>query len=323
MCTSLTLTADNFYFGRNMDIDYNFGEKIIITPKNFPFKFRKAGELNSHYAIIGMSSEADGYPLYADGANEKGLCMAGLNFPGYAKYSETDAPDKKNIAPFELIPWILGQCADVDEAEKLLLSSNIVDMPFSDKIPAATLHWHIADKNRSIVLENTASGMHIYENPVGVMTNNPTFDFHLTNLGQYLNLTPDDKQNRFAEDAGVKPFGKGLGSYGLPGDSSPCSRFVRTAFLKLYSKCRPEDGVAQFFHILDAAAVVNGSIVPESGRDYMTTYTACMDAENGIYYYKTYAGCRIYAANMYHEDLDGSELIRIPQPEKPVFDPLN
>ncbi len=310
MCTSIAMKTNGFYFGRNMDLDYDFGEHIVIAPRNYPFQFRKSGCGSRHYAIIGMASVKDDYPLYAEAMNEQGLCMAGLNFPDNAYYSDWIEKEKYNISPFELISWILGSCSNISEAKKLLSETHIAAIPFSEKIPLTPLHWHIADKSGSLVLEVMRDGMHIYDNTVNVLTNNPPFDFQMYNLAQYLNLHTRVPMNCFSEK-GVLPFGKGLGSFGLPGDFSPASRFVKSAYLLLNSVCGSDEdsSVSQLFHILDSVAVVNGTIIPNKSSRYLTTYSCCMSADRGVYYYKTYNNNRISAVNMKNENLDSQKLI--------------
>ena len=306
MCTSIGMKTADFYFGRNMDLEYEFGEHVVITPRNYPFNFRKAGEMKCHYAIIGMASVVENYPLYADAGNEYGLCMAGLNFPDNAYYPSEESSVKYNVSPFEIIPFVLGKCKNVEEARKLLLNTQLVDIPFSKDIPVATLHWHIADKNSSIVLESTKDGMKIYDDPVNVLTNNPTFDFHITNLAHYQNLTVGFPENCLSKYDEIQSFGKGLGSFGLPGDFSPTSRFVKSAYLLMNSVCAEdeESSVSQFFHLLDSVAVVRGSIDLQNKLSYCTTYSSCINADKGIYYYKTYSNNSLTAVNMNNENLD-------------------
>jgi len=306
MCTSIAMTTKDFYFGRNMDLDYLFGEHVVVTPRNYPFQFRRAGILKRHYAMIGMAAVEENYPLYAEAANEKGLCIAGLNFPDNAYYQKKGESGRSNVSPFELIPWILGKCSTVEEARKLLGSTCLVDIPFRADMPVAPLHWHIADRNGSIAVESMKDGVHIYDNPVQVMTNNPPFEFHMANLGQYLNLTVDSPKNCFSKSAGVHPFGNGLGSFGLPGDFSSASRFVKAAYLLLNSVCSDDekDSVSQFFKILDSVSVVNGSILIDSKFSYYTTYSCCVNTDKGIFYYKTYFNSQITAVNMNHENLE-------------------
>ena len=315
MCTSIAMREENnFFFGRNMDIEYGFGERVIITPRNYPFKFRYCGTMKKHYAIVGMASSMDNYPLYAEASNEKGLCIAGLNFPENAFYSEQIKNNRDNIAVFELIPWILGQCSNVNQARFMLEKINIISEPFRKNVPVATLHWHIADRNSSIVLESTRKGINIYDNPVDVLTNNPEFDFHMTNLCQYANLTTGFNENCLFKKSGTKPFGKGLGSFGLPGDFSPASRFVKTAYLLADSApCKNEcESVSQFFHILDSVAVVNGSIKLDKDVPYFTRYSCCINTDKNIYYYKTYFNNQISAVSMNNNNILSDSLCEFP-----------
>lgn len=318
MCTSIAFKNSDFYFGRNMDLDYNFGQQVVITPRNYIIRFRETNNMLTHFSLIGMATILNDYPLYAEAANEKGLCMSSLNFPDNAYYSKELNPKKINIAPYEIIPWVLGQCQNIEDVKKLLENTSLVDIPFDDDVSVTTLHWHIADKNNSITLECTKSGMHVYDNPVHVLTNNPPFDFHMTNLALYLNLETHIPKNCFSQDVNIKPFCKGIGSIGLPGDFSSTSRFVKAAYLMLNSHCKPNENsnISQFFHLLGSVEVVNGSILLDNGREYMTTYTCCINADKGIYYYKTYDNNQITAINMYHEDINGQNLISFPLVER-------
>lgn len=318
MCTSITLKDKDVYFGRNLDLEYSFGERVVVTPRNYVFNFRKVKEsMSRHYAMIGMATVAEGYPLYAEAVNEKGLYMAGLNFPGNAFYTD-EAEDRDNITPFELIPWILGKAAGALEAKALIQKLNIINIPFAENMPLAPLHWHIADGERSLVLEQTKDGLRLFDNPVGVLTNNPSFDFHLMNLNQYMNLAPEQAKNRFSKSCRLNSFGEGMGAIGLPGDSSPASRFVKAAFLKLNSvqEGGEEGCVSQFFHLLDSVAMVRGSVITESGKNDITTYSCCINGSRGIYYYKTYENNRICAVNMFREDLEADKVIEFPLKEQ-------
>lgn len=309
MCTCITCKNGDFYFGRNLDLEYGFGEKVVITPRNYRFEFKKLPEIKKHYAMIGMASVQDGYPLYAEAVNEKGLGMAGLNFPGNAVYQEEEK-GKDNVTPFELIPWLLAQCASVSEVRRLLENINLLNVPFAPGLPLAPLHWMIADSDSCIVLESTRDGIHIYENPYGVLTNNPPFPYYQAHLSNYMNLTGKYPENRFAGGVELSVYGQGLGAVGLPGDFSPASRFVRAAFLKWNSRS-PEDeasNVSQFFHILDGAAMVRGSVITAEGREDITTYSCCVNAGKGIYYYKTYDNNQIQAVRMNEENMEKESL---------------
>lgn len=322
MCTAFTFNKTHFYFGRNMDIEYHFGEKVVITPRNYKIATKKAGILNIDYAMIGMATVVNDYPLYAEAVNEKGLCMAGLNFPSYASYIREDKIKKTAVTPFELIPYILGKCADIEEAKALIETIDIVDIAFSKSMPLAPLHWIIADKNASITLECTQDGMHIYDNAFGVITNNPPFPFHQENARQYLNLSPENTPNNFAKDFELKPFGQGMGAIGLPGDFSPASRFIKTLFCKANSVCDDNENacVSQVFHILDSVAMVSGSVITPDKKPDITTYSACINASKGIYYYKTYDNNQITMVQMTEERKNADALTVFPlRTEQNIF----
>ena len=313
MCTAVTYKTKDFYFGRTLDYEYSFGEKITITPRNFPFTFRKVEELKSHYAIIGMATVVEGYPLYFDATNEKGLSMAGLNFPGNADYKPY-VIGKENVAPFELIPWILGQCATVKEAKEKLTGMNLVDISFSESLPLSPLHWIISDRNASITLESVKEGLKIYDNPMGVLTNNPPFDMMQIYLSNFMGLTNKVAENRFAEGFEPNVYSRGLGAMGLPGDLSSASRFVKAAFTKMnsISGASEAESISQFFHILGSVAQQRGCVMVNEQDYEITIYTSCCNTDKGIYYYTTYENSRITGVDMHKEDLDGYNLISYP-----------
>ena len=317
MCTAATYKTKGFYFGRTLDYEFSYGEEITVAPRNFPFEFRHTGICQSHYAIIGMAHVANNYPRYYDAMNEKGLCMAGLNFVGNAKYANPKA-DAENVAQFEFIPWILSGCTTVCEARKKLERINLVGTPFSDAMPAASLHWIIADKSEAIVAESTATGLHIYDNPAGVLTNNPPFEMQMQNLSNYISLSPSQPENTFAPDVPLAAYSRGMGALGLPGDLSSQSRFVRAAFTRAHSvsECGERESVNQFFHILGSVEQQRGCCEVEKGKYEITIYTSCCSADAGIYYYTTYENSQITAVDMNREDLNSAELIKYPMISK-------
>ncbi len=313
MCTSILMNAKKALFGRNMDIDFPLSCSVVITPRRFPFPFRLIPAIKEHYAIIGMGMVRDNYPLYFEAANECGLAAAGLNFPGNAFYDKEACEGKTNISPFELIPYLLSQCNSLAQARELLSKIHLTDINFSSDMPLSPLHWHIASCEGSIVYEVTRDGARIYDNTANVMTNNPTFDFHLKNLGNYLNLTPKEPCGSFSE-AGVNSFAAGLGSVGLPGDFSSPSRFVKSAYL-LENTMRYEResaDICQMFHILSSVEMVKGSVINHAGVSDITVYSACIDLDEGIYCYRTYDNSTAFAVDMKREKLDTSEPIIYP-----------
>ncbi len=310
MCTAITYNTKNHYFGRNLDLEYSYKETVTITPRNYPFKFRKVNAINKHYALIGMAYVANGEPLYYDAINEKGLGMAGLNFPVNAYYHE-EKKGKDNIAPFEFIPWILSQCATLKEVKNLLANINITQINFSEELPASPLHWLIASKEGSITVESVKDGLKIYDNPVGVLTNEPSFDYHMLNLTNYMSLSIEPPVNNFSSKVNLEPYSRGMGALGLPGDLSSASRFVKATFTKMNSiSCSSEnESVNQFFHILSSVEQQRGCVHMGKGEYEITIYSSCCNMNKGIYYYKTYENSRIIGVNMHKENLDGKDLI--------------
>ncbi len=311
MCTAVTYKTKDFYFGRTLDNGFSYGEEIVITPRNYKLNFRQEGEISNHYAIIGMAHVIENYPLYYDAINEKGLGMAGLNFVKNAYYHEK-VENKDNITPFEFIPWVLSKCATVKEARKLVERINFLNKPFNNNLPLAELHWIISDQNEAITVESVKDGLKIYDNPVGVLTNNPTFDKQMFNLNNYMLLTPKTPQNTFAKELNLEYYSLGLGAIGLPGDLSSQSRFVRGAFVKMNSVSgeSERESVSQFFHILGSVNQTRGCCELDNGGYEITIYTSCCNASKGIYYYTTYNNHQIIGVDMHKENLDASNLIR-------------
>ena len=313
MCTAATYKTKDFYFGRTLDYEFSYGDEVTITPRNYPFHFRHIGTMTKHYAMIGMAYVADDFPLYYEAVNEAGLGMAGLNFVGNADYKGSES-DKDNVAQFEFIPWILGQCASVKEARVLLEKINLINTPFSQELPLAQLHWIIADRNEALTVESVMEGIKIYDNPVGVLTNNPPFNEQMFQLNNYMNLSPQAPQNHFSDKLPLHAYSRGMGALGLPGDLSSQSRFVRAAFVKMNSVSgdSESESVSQFFHILGAVDQPRGCCDVGDGKFEITIYTSCCNTDKGVYYYTTYDNHQITAVNMYKENLDDSYLVRYP-----------
>ena len=313
MCTAATYQTKGFYMGRTLDYEFSYGDEITVTPRHYEFQFRHMGSVSSHYAMIGMAHVAGDYPLYYDAMNEKGLGMAGLNFVGNADFQEVD-DTRDNVAQFEFIPWILCQCATLEEAKKLLSRMNLVGTPFSPQLPTAQLHWLIADESGSLTVECMTDGLHIYDNPVGVLTNNPPFDKQLFHLNDFMHLSPKQPENTFSQDLNLQTYSRGMGALGLPGDLSSASRFVRVAFTKSNSRSgdSENESVSQFFHILGSVDQQRGCCEVANGKYEITLYTSCCSADTGIYYYTTYENHQISGVNMYRENLDGDTLTRYP-----------
>lgn len=311
MCTAVTYKTKDTYFGRTLDYEFSYGDEIVIMPRNYIFNFREKESISSNYAIIGMACIKENYPLYYDAINEKGLGMAGLNFVGNSYYKDK-IEGKDNIAQFEFIPWILCKCATVKEAKDLMSNINLTNENFSAELPIAQLHWIIADSKESITVEAVKEGLKIYENPVGALANNPTFDMQIFNLNNYMSLSSKEPKNNFSDSLDLKSYSRGMGAIGLPGDLSSQSRFVRVSFVKMNSISGDgeKESVSQFFHILNSVEQVRGCCDLGDGKCEITIYTSCCNLNKGIYYYTAYDNHQITAVDMHKEDLDGKELIK-------------
>ena len=239
----------------------------------------------------------EGYPLYAEAMNEKGLCMAGLRFAESAVYTDNPREGRLNLAPWELIPYLLGTCATVAEAREALERICVVDKPFSDRVGTAPLHWHLADADPThggLILEATAAGMKLYNAAAGVLANEPPYPAQLSSMGEE-----------------------------LPGGYDSPARFARAATLRRWwmeqgSACieqengeRGDYGVAQFFSILGAVSPTAGAVMTAEGGCHRTLYTCCMDTGAGVYYYKTEKEISVRSVGFDSCNRNGQELLCI------------
>lgn len=311
MCTAITFGDRNRFFGRNLDLSYHYEEAVCIMPRSYPLKYRRLPSDHGHYAMLGMATVKDGYPLYYDGVNEHGLCIAALQFRNNAYLPQ--AADGEMVAQFELIPYLLTRCQSVREVRAALRAVRIADIPFDEGMPTAALHYMVADRAECIVIEPMKGGLHIEENPLGVLTNNPPFPMQMHRLSSYLNLTAEMPSNRFSEEIELTPDSHGMGAIGLPGDFSSGSRFVRAAFCKLNAREKADASynLRQCFHILASVAPIEGCVRTKDG-DFRTQYTSVIDTEAQSYTYTTYdCGEEItHALSAY--DLDSTALTVYP-----------
>jgi choloylglycine hydrolase len=309
MCTAVFDNKCGTLFGRTLDLEYSLREEVVICPRNFPLKLRRIGDFERKYAIMGACAVREGVPLFYDGVNEVSLAAAALNFPVSAKYGEFRC-HKINLASFELIPYILGNCENTSDVKKCLSEVNITDDAFSEELPPSPLHWIFADRNGSLVAEAEATGLRIYDNPVGVLTNEPSFDFQLIRLADYASLDAKTPKNTLCSDFHPTFYSRGLGGVGLPGDFSSVSRFARAVFVKNHISEEGADGVERFFHIMNSVAMPRGCIITDEGREVETVYTSCIDLDTLTYHYTTYAHSEIRSVSMKNNDIDGNALFR-------------
>lgn len=306
MCTAIAYRGRSFCFGRNMDYEYGFGERIVIMPRNYKLTVSNGEVIFDRFAMIGTAVVDNEYPLYFDAMNEKGLCIAGLNFVGNAVYFGEKA-EKYNIAQYELIPMLLAQCASISDLRQLLKKINITNKPFSEQYAPAQLHWLAADKENCIVIESTAEGLKVYDNPIGVLTNNPPFPIQYASLEEYRHLSP--KNSKSDDSVCKRDYSRGMGTNGLPGGLSSQARFIRGAFMNTHSELGGAcSDVQQVFHILDTVKQVRGCCVTETGELEYTIYSSCCNADEGSYSVVTYGDRQIKEYNLNSVDLSSDGL---------------
>lgn len=306
MCTALLWRG---LFGRTLDLEYSYREQVVYLPGRAPFPLRACHMPAPRNDILGMAHVEDGYPLFYDGMNRHGLAMAALNFPLSAAY-HSHQDDKDNAAPFELIPWVLGQCSTTEQAQDLLSRTSILQADFSSRLPATPLHWLIADHAHTIAVESLPDGLHVYPDPAGVLTNEPPFPVQFSRLNDFLHLSARPPRSSFSPVLSLSPISRGMGAVGLPGDWSSQSRFVRCAFAAHNSS--PPADVTQFFHLMSTVEVPRGCVRTEDGKEVTTVYTSCCDLRTGIYHYVTYDNRQICAVDLHRCDPNGDTLSCFP-----------
>lgn len=309
MCTAIFDNRCGAFFGRTLDLEYSLGEEIVVCHKEYPIALRHHSGAERRYSVMGVATVRDGFPLFYDGVNEAGVAAAALNFPVSAKYADFKE-EKLNLASFELIPYVLGTCGSLAEVRELFENVNITSDGFSTALPPSPLHWIFADKGGAVTVESTAEGLKVYDNPVGVLTNEPKFDFQLTRLADYSNLDALPPKNSLCRDFQPTRYSRGLGGVGLPGDFSSPSRFVRAVFVKKHISSDGAGRVERFFHTMRSVFVPRGCVITDEGREVETVYTSCIDLETLTYHFTTYARSEIRSIPL--QNVGGKRLFRFP-----------
>lgn len=316
MCTAIRFNDDggNFFFGRNLDWTTRYGEKVVIAPRGYEFDSAFLGRqtLNKG-AIIGMAVIEENEPLYFDAANESGLAVAGLNFPGYAAFEPAPKENKLNLAAYEFPLYLLANFGSLEELRPALENMAIVARPVNEKYPVAQLHYMVADRTGSLVLEYTNRGLEIYENDIDVLTNQPGYNWHRENLRNYLNLFPNFPRLVTWGNAKMSAFGTGGLLSGLPGGYAPSDRFVRAAYFNSHypTKKTEEENLARLFHTLAATSMLDGAGFASDGLAEITLYTAGYSSATKTYYHNTYKNPAIVATKLADYDLDAKNLIEV------------
>lgn len=311
MCTAVRFVGgeDNMFFGRNLDWSFSYGEKVLYTPKDYNYQPAFNAEDRNH-AVLGVGIIADDTPLYFDCANDAGLAVAGLNFPGYAEYASDSVNLTTNVAAYEFPLWVARNFTSVDDVEEALKNVTIVAKPINDQYPVSMLHWIIGDATRSIVVEYMADGMHVYHDDIDALTNQPQFPYHMQNLINYINADPKPIESVKWGNADLKAWGAGLSAHGLPGDPNSTSRFVRVSYTNAHypQQKGEQDNVTRLFKTLSSAAVVDGNSMMSNGQYEKTIFTSGFSADTMTYYKSTYDDPTIRAYAMADFDASSNQL---------------
>ena len=303
MCTAITLqsTKGENFFGRTMDFSYDIEPGVYIIPKNYKWDGSLTTErFNDYYSFICMGQEKDGMLGFFDGVNEKGFAAASLYFAGYAFY-DLPIKDKKPISSLDFLHYILGQCSSIDDLKTLVKKISIIADIDPVTKTAAPLHWIATDRSgRCVVIEQTKTGLKVIDNPIGVMANSPDFNWHMTNLRNYMGISIGQKKECNWGNVSLKPFGQGGGSVNLPGGFTSPERFVRTAFLKTHIETpkKSSEAVKACFHIMNSVSIPKGIIITDKGTYDYTKYTAFMSTNACKYYFKTYENDKIMTVSL-------------------------
>ena len=312
MCTSIRFNgADgSMYFGRNLDWVCGYGESIDFSPRHLPYRsVLGAPQRAEGFAVVGVGVCAQGRPLYFDCANERGLAVAGLNFPGYADFPHEPVDGVDSVATFELPYWICRNFETVDELAAALEHTDIVSLVVPGK-PESFLHWMVADASRSIVIERTATGLHVYDNTVDTLANQPEFGWHLENLRNYMTSAPEFAAPVSWGRQELAAWGAGVSMRGIPGDACSPSRFVRAAYTNAHYpvKDNERENVSRLFHTLGGVQMVEGTAAVSDGRLEKTLFTSGYSSSTNTYYVNSYDDFAIRAFPMSDFDQDGIEI---------------
>lgn len=314
MCTAITLQSkqkENF-FGRTMDFSYPIDPGLYVIPKHFEWQSQATmKKYKNDYSFLAIGQEADGILGFFDGVNEQGFAAAVLYLEGYADY-DLPLENREPIAALDFLHFMLGRCRSIEDVKALSETIRITGVPDSVTKRAAPLHWIATDRSgQSVVIEQTKHGLHVIDNPIGVMANSPDFNWHVTNLRNYMELATTQKSEVYWNDVQLTPFGQGTGTSHMPGGYTSPARFVRTSFLKTHTwlpNSRAET-LMTCFHILNSVYIPKGIVQTDRGTDDYTKYVAFMNTATCEYYFKTYENDQIMKAGLADYDTSGTKAI--------------
>jgi choloylglycine hydrolase len=317
-CTSFVLpTTDGArIYARTMEFEFDMKSALVGLPRHYTFRGtgpegEAAMTWQSKYAVTGMN--AFGLPALLDGMNEKGLVGGILYFPGSARYPAwNEAQATQSLAPWEVLTWALTNFATVAEVKAALPHIRVAGVTQKDMKMVPPVHYTLHDATgASIVIEPVNGTLQVTDNPLGVMTNSPSLDWHLTNLRNYVNLRPDNVDSLKINGYTIQSFGTGSGMHGIPGDSSPPSRFVKAAAYVLSVNKVPDgpEGVRLAEHIANNFDMPKGVVRDAKMPPEYTQWTVIADLGKAQYYIKTWDAPVLRAVSFDDFDVNGSSMV--------------
>ena len=317
-CTRIKAKDNSVVLGRTMEFGIDPGSNMTVFPRKFKFQGTLADNKpgfswEGQYGFVGMS--VTGKPLVSDGINEKGLYVGDLYLPGFAKYQEIEmGQEQKCISQLDVAGYLLSLCQTVEEAKKAIQDITVTGLYMEEIKNIPPLHFAIHDKTGdSAVFEYIDGTLHIHNNPIGVLTNSPTFDWHMINLRNFVNLSATNVPELKLNGDTITQLGQGTGMLGLPGDSTPPSRFVRAvAFTQ--SALQPdnsEEAINLMYHIMNNFDIPKGFSRSTEGGETLydfTFWTTLADLTNGNYYYRSYNTLKVFRVSTNSLNFDESDL---------------
>ena len=296
-CTGISFLAEDGGYVQARTIEWGnsyLPSEYVVVPRGQELvSYTPTGvnglRFRAKYGMVGLAIIQKDF--VAEGLNEVGLSAGLFYFPKYGEYEKYNAAVRdKSISDLQLVSWLLGECSNVEEVKEAVKKVHVINIDPR----ASTVHWRFAEPSgRQLVLEIIKGELHFYENTLGVLTNSPSFEWHLTNLNNYVNLFPGTAPNQQLGNIELSSFGAGSGFLGIPGDVTPPSRFVRAAF---YQASAPQQETAletvfQCFHILNNFDIPVGIEFPlgqvPCDIPSATQWTSVTDMRNHVIYYRT------------------------------------
>jgi penicillin V amidase len=318
MCTAITLQSmqKETFFGRNMDFSYPIVPQLYIIPENHKWVNMVNGkQIQNKYRFMAIGEEKDNILGFFDGVNEKGFAGATLFFAGYASYcNPLELNDKEPIAALDFLHYILGQCESIKDLVEILDQIALIGLPDPITKIVAPLHWFVSDKTgHCVIVEQTSKGLKMFDNSIGVMANSPDFPWHMTNLRNYLEVSPYQTAEASWSDLKLVPFGQGAGTSLLPGGYTSPERFVRAAFEKTHIPVPRNriEAVLSCFHIMEGVTIPQGVVITDRNTYDYTKYTSFINTSTCEYFFKTYDNAQIGRAGLWDNHTDSREIINL------------